>query len=240
MSELPTPISDQDKLLSNIAIGTPNIEDLIPNSRQEVYLKYIALNGTQGTYESPVSIENGGTGATTSEEARQNLGINLPLPVENGGTGGTTAEEARQNLGINLPLPIENGGTGATTAGEARENLDLMHRAWLYENSSGTTGTITLYDSAFNYKFIEIFFRTGVYFRGSVMLQMDGEQIISGMNFINPTSGFAYCDARTIIINGTSITNGDTGHFGIENDKTYSSSDNSIYITRVIGYSYYY
>lgn len=215
MSELPTPISDQDKLLSNIAIGTPNIEDLIPNSRQEVYLKYIALNGTQGTYESPVSIENGGTGATTSEEARQNLGINLPLPIENGGTGGTTA-------------------------GKARENLDLMHRAWLYENSSGTTGTITLYDSAFNYKFIEIFFRTGVYFRGSVMLQMDGEQIISGMNFINPTSGVAYCDARTIIINGTSITNGDTGHFGIENDKTYSSSDNSIYITRVIGYSYYY
>ena len=188
MAELPTPISDQDKLLSNIAIGTPDIEDLIPNSRQEIYLKYIAMNGKQGTYESPVAIENGGTGATTVIGARQNLGI--------------------------------------------------MHRAWLYSNSSGTTGTVTLNDSAFNYKYIEIFFRTGVYFRGSVMLDINGSQIISGMNFINPTSGFAYCDARTIVINGTSITNGDTGHFGVENDKTYSNSGNGIYITRVLGYSY--
>lgn len=213
MAELPTPISDQDKLLSNIAIGTPDIEDLIPNSRQEIYLKYIAMNGTQGTYESPVAIENGGTGAKTSEEARANLGINLPLPIENGGTGATTVIGARQNLGI-------------------------MHRAWLYSNSSGTTGTVTLNDSAFNYKYIEIYFRTGNYFRGSIMLDINGSQIISGMNFINPTSGFAYCDARTIIINGTSITNGDTGNFGIENDKTYSSSGSSIYITRVLGYSY--
>lgn len=72
MSELPTPISDQDKLLSNIAIGTPDIDDLIPNSRQEVYLKYIALNGI---HELPVSISQGGTGGATSEEARTNLEV---------------------------------------------------------------------------------------------------------------------------------------------------------------------
>lgn len=185
MSELPTPISDQDKLLSNIAIGTPDIEALIPNSRQEIYLKYIALNVIH----------------------------ELPVSVSKGGTGGTNAEEARKNL-------------------------DVMHRAWLYENKAGTTGTITLYSSAFKYKFIEIFFRTESYFRGSVMLQIDGEQIVSGMSLVNPTSGFAYCDARTIIINGTSITNGDTGHFGVENNSTYSNSNNNIYITRVIGYNY--
>lgn len=135
-------------------------------------------------------------------------------------------------------LPVERGGTGGSTADEVRRKLDVMHRAWLYENSAGTTGTITLYDSSFNYKFIEIFFRTGAYFRGSVMLQMDGEQIISGMHFVNPTSGFAYVDARTIVINGTSITNGETGHFGIENGSNYSNNGNNIYITRVIGYSY--
>lgn len=63
-------------------------------------------------------ITQGGTGATTAEQARKNLGItpavigasavghnhaldslNGTLPVTMGGTGGTTAEEARTNLG---------------------------------------------------------------------------------------------------------------------------------------------
>lgn len=105
MSELPTPISDQDKLLSNIAIGTPDIEDLIPNSRQEVYLKYIALNGIH-----------------------------------------------------ELPVSISQGGTGGTNAEEARRNLDVMHKVSLYANASGTTGTVTLSDSVYNYSYIEIFF----------------------------------------------------------------------------------
>jgi hypothetical protein len=43
-NELPEPVSREDKLLSNIAVGTPDIDDLIPISREEQYLKYIALN----------------------------------------------------------------------------------------------------------------------------------------------------------------------------------------------------
>ena len=75
----------------------------------------------------PTSIENGGTGATTAEAARENLGIPLPLSVEKGGTGATTAEAARENLGIPLPLSVEKGGTGATTAEAARKNLELEY-----------------------------------------------------------------------------------------------------------------
>ncbi|MDE7425343.1 MAG: hypothetical protein K2N51_16925 [Lachnospiraceae bacterium] len=48
IEDLPEPISDQDMLLHNIIDGTPDISDLEPNSRQEVYLKYIALNGSGG------------------------------------------------------------------------------------------------------------------------------------------------------------------------------------------------
>lgn len=48
MADLPTPISRQDELLHNIADGTPDISDLEPISREEEYLKYIALNGTGG------------------------------------------------------------------------------------------------------------------------------------------------------------------------------------------------
>lgn len=78
MADLPTPISRQDELLHNIADGTPDISDLEPISREEEYLKYIALNGTGGgggDIPLPVSIANGGTGATTSYSARTNLNV---------------------------------------------------------------------------------------------------------------------------------------------------------------------
>lgn len=45
MEELPKPISKQDKFLHNIADGTPNIDDIEAISREDKYLKYIALNG---------------------------------------------------------------------------------------------------------------------------------------------------------------------------------------------------
>ncbi|AZL69193.1 pyocin knob domain-containing protein [Pseudomonas oryziphila] len=53
-----------------------------------------------------------------------------PLPVDAGGTGGSTAEQARANLGLKSlatldKAPIDQGGTGGATAAEARHNLGL-------------------------------------------------------------------------------------------------------------------
>lgn len=210
MTELPTPISDQDKLLSNIAIGTPDIEDLIPNSRQEVYLKYIALNGI---HELPVSISQGGTGATTSEEARANLGINLPLPVENGGTGATTAEESRRNL-------------------------DVMHRAWLYDNAAGTYGTVTLSESASNFKILEIYYQVGSYGCSmSSVLYPDGKQVI--MSAIHDYNNALWSKGTSVNISGSSITV--TSHITgyIENsDNNFVDTSNNIKIIAVLGLTY--
>ena len=74
MTNLPEPVSRQDKLLHNIADETPSIEDLEPNCREEVYLKYIAINGVTKK-EIPLKIEHGGTEAINSEQARENLGV---------------------------------------------------------------------------------------------------------------------------------------------------------------------
>ena len=58
--------------------------------------------------------------------------------IERGGTGATTAEAARENLGITLPLSVQNGGTGATTAEAARENLEFGTPIWTGEWSNGS------------------------------------------------------------------------------------------------------
>lgn len=150
-----------------------------------------------------VGIENGGTGATSKEEALANLGLtatatelnycdglngniqrqidnitagtfdlaNLPLiTVEKGGTGATTAAGARENLGITLAglgaapsshnhvaseitsgtlsgdrlptVPITKGGTGATTAAAALTNLGITATAKELNYMDGVTSNV--------------------------------------------------------------------------------------------------
>ncbi|HAU86432.1 MAG TPA: hypothetical protein DCW90_13335 [Lachnospiraceae bacterium] len=86
-----------------------------------------------------ITVEKGGTGATTAQEALSNLGAAAEthnhsatdiktgtLPISRGGTGATTAALARFMLGLGNTtgaVPIANGGTNATTAARALNNL---------------------------------------------------------------------------------------------------------------------
>lgn len=191
MSELPTPISDQDKLLSNIAIGTPSIDDLIPNSRQEVYLKYIATKGMNGNLE--------------------------------------------------LPLPIANGGTSATTETGVRENLEVYKEYVLYENTSGTTGTITLPEPYTNFKKITVvhsalikpYMFSNTFFPGF----KDGLMLNESM----ATDDVSRCIWAFIGItfSDTTVTQSFTTYFSLSlNEETSTSTTTPTYIYKIIGYKY--
>ena len=80
--------------------------------------------------ESALGIANGGTGATTAEQARANIGAAKAAHTHNAAdiAGGT--------------MPIGRGGTGATSSNGARANLKAAARGWTkIVSSSGTTAT---------------------------------------------------------------------------------------------------
>lgn len=74
MGQLPEPQSRQDKFLHNIADGTPSIDDVEVISREDQYLSYIATNGVP-LKDIPLTVDKGGTGATTDSGARTNLSV---------------------------------------------------------------------------------------------------------------------------------------------------------------------
>lgn len=110
------------------------------------YLEGLGIGTSSGTsIELPLSIDKGGTGATTAATAWTALGggtigklnnvsltanVTGTLPIANGGTGATTANAAWTALGggsigklnsisltanVSGTLPVANGGTGQTT-----------------------------------------------------------------------------------------------------------------------------
>ena len=112
---------------------------------------------------TPLSIAQGGTGASSPVEARNLLGLGSTsteniIPINKGGTGATSATSARANLGLGLVavesvLPINKGGTGSTSAENARlalvaaksgENSDITS----FTNSVTFTQPVNIADAS--------------------------------------------------------------------------------------------
>jgi hypothetical protein len=132
-----------------------------------------------------------------------------------------------------------------TVSSSAR--MVLNQPSVLYDNSSGTTGTVTLSSSAANFSYLEIFFVDNKKNKNSSVKVSapNGKcvdlHIIGGWN--NGTNGSTDIRTKTVSISGTSITNAN-----INNTVEYSfleinggsirthESIDYIYITKVIGY----
>lgn len=114
----------------------------------------------------------------------------------------------------------------------------IPRRVNLYNNSSGTTGTVTLSQSADNFNYIEIFYRNNDNRYSSTRIYRP----TTGTNNVWLSAGFIYNDikqvyikAKEIVINGTSltVTRGVDllGSFDYDNP-----ANNTIMIIRVDGY----
>jgi hypothetical protein len=81
------------------------------------------VSGTASNVTGTVAIANGGTGATTRQEAMDALAGAVTAGQYLRGNGTDVVMSALQIADVTGTLPIANGGTGATTAPAARANL---------------------------------------------------------------------------------------------------------------------
>lgn len=104
--------------------------------------------------------------------------------------------------------------------------------------SGSTTGTVTLSESAANFRLLVINAKiNGMPLTSAVISEPDGKSAtLSG--FIKATDIFGQFRFRTVRISGTSITTDSAGYFNVDNrawTMSGSWSDNNVQITSVVG-----
>lgn len=140
-------------------------------------------------------------------------------------------------------LPISRGGTGATTSAKALKNLGIIPTV-LYDNSSGSAGTITLSSSISN------FVRIGVYAKNrgtdhsaavynEIKLSNTTVMSLSASTATNNNYDTTVWFSAIINFSGTTLTF--SRNFASSYDRTggyNSNSSDGFKILRVVGYKY--
>ena len=158
-------------------------------------------------------------------------------------TSGTLGADRIPNISASKitsgTLPISRGGTNATTAAAALQNI-MGGKTVLYNNSTGTTGTVTLSSSAANFNHMRIYFRaTNDYNQvGSADIYSPNGKSAS-LVLATPTVAAAWTGiwfkSEVVAISGTSITRTITVNIAAPGNET--NTNKNIYIYRVEGWN---
>lgn len=106
----------------------------------------------------------------------------------------------------------------------------------LYNSASGTAGTVTLSDSAENYTYIEIFYRSsGDNACGSVKVFSPNGKLVH-LGTIHYIADYDYAKFALVNISGSMITFSQNYQITLKNNGSEYSAENAIFITRVVGY----
>ena len=232
--------------------ATANGTDIAGTGRIANYL----TNPTSGTTYYPF-FDSIGDGAGVLRAARSNDGLAYytlqgttsaagasTLVVGNGTSTGTAGNKTGQlkvfsqkNGCIRLQSTLTSTSDNTATF-PAETGTVQMKPTNLYNNTSGSTGTITLSQSVANFTFIDIFYRksTGNY-TGSVRIDPTKDMsAISCMYAYKIDAVTLQIGTPTIKISGTSLTHVANGGLNIWNDGQDCFNVNELAIIRVDGY----
>lgn len=106
----------------------------------------------------------------------------------------------------------------------------------LYNSANGTAGTVTLSDSAENYTYLEIFYRSsGDNACGSVKVFSPNGKLVH-LGTIHYIADYGYAKFALVSVSGSMITFSQNYQITLKNNGSVYSAENAIYITRVVGY----
>lgn len=106
----------------------------------------------------------------------------------------------------------------------------------LYNSASGTAGTVTLSDSAENYTYLEIFYRSsGDNACGSVKVFSPNGKLVH-LGTIHYIADYDYAKFALVTVSDSMITFSQNYQITLKSNGSTYSAENAIYITRVVGY----
>lgn len=106
----------------------------------------------------------------------------------------------------------------------------------LYNSANGTAETVTLSDSAENYTYLEIFYRSsGDNACGSVKVFSPNGKLVH-LGTIHYIADFDYAKFALVSVSGSMITFSQNYQITLKNNGSTYSAENAIFITRVVGY----
>ena len=158
------------------------------------------------------------------------------------GAAGTEHTHSADDITTGV-LPLERGGTGGGTATEIREVLEVEKEYVLYNNSSGTTGTITLSDSYKNYKKIVVYYKdseNACYNTATLYTDIGSKLALSNTYLFTSGTGY-YVHSTTIYFSGNTVSFSRNGMVAQNEEPTIDvtlSSDTGIYVNKIIGFKY--
>lgn len=204
--------------------------------KNEVTIKYRIKKVANSTYSTYTTIQNSvDANFTADNEYEWNVQVNVADKL-----GNTT-----YNLILPKGIPItytdiKKYSFGVNCFPKYEKSLEVnglcLNGQVLYDNASGTAETVTLSDSAANYTYIEIFYRSsGDNACGSVKVFSPNNKLVH-LGTIHYVADYDYAKFALVSILGTSITFSQNYQITLKNNGSVYSAENAIFITRVVGY----
>ena len=201
--------------------------------KNEVTIKYRTKKVANSTFSTYTTIQNNAdTNFTADNEYEWNVQVNVA-----------------DKLGNNLILPkgipvayvdIKKYSFGVNCFPKHDKSLEVngvcVSGNVLYNSASGTAGTVTLSDSAENYTYLEIFYRSsGDNACGSVKVFSPNGKLVH-LGTIHYIADYDYAKFALVNVSGSMITFSQNYQITLKNNGSTYSAENAIYITRVVGY----
>lgn len=204
--------------------------------KNEVTIKYRTKKVANSTFSTYTTIQNNtDANFTADNEYEWNVQINIADKLGNTtynlllprGIPITYVDTKKNSFGVNCFTKFDKSleVNGVCISGQV-----------LYNNASGTAGTVTLSDSVANYTYLEIFYRSsGDNACGSVKVFSPNGKLVH-LGTIHYIADYDYAKFALVNISGAMITFSQNYQITLKNNGSTYSAENAIFITRVVGY----